>query len=238
MLKISHLHLLSWNTDIGHPLLIIDFVDKIFNRAFFLRQFIFLERSDVLLGCRINGEFPSPYHRSTEGLKKEGFVLVFLCSSHEYLIISFNQSSSGPPRRAILKPTNSRINHASRTEFQSKFKKSINTTLVILWHWKCPQRLERMVTFDLGLKGKYSWDISWGKMSVKDEVVSFSRYYFIPQQIIQSTLHSVLPVGHQTLQQCTSQSMCTCSQGPELKYSENYWDGINWEKLQYVTNWK
>lgn len=117
---------------------------------------------------------------------------------------------------------NSRINHASGTEFQSKFKRSVKTILVIAWHWKGPQRLERMVTFDLGLKGKYSWDISWGEMSVKDEVVSFSRYYFIQEQIIQSTLHSVFPVGHQKLQQCASQSMRTCSQGPELKYTEKY----------------
>ena len=79
-----------------------------------------------------------------------------------------------------------------------------------------------MVTFDLGLKGKYSWDVSWGKIIVMDEVVSFSRYCFIQQQIIQSSLHSVLPVGDQKLQQCTGQTMCTFSQGPELKHNEKY----------------
>lgn len=96
MLKANHLHLLSGNTDIGHPLLIIDFVYKIFDRTFFLRQFIFLERSDVLPGCRINGEFPSPYHRSPEGLKKEDFSWPFSASPMSISLSLLTRAHLGP----------------------------------------------------------------------------------------------------------------------------------------------
>lgn len=120
VLIINKLHWLSWNTAIGHPLLIIDFVNKIFKSIFILGWCIFLLKIRYP-ARKQNGKLQSPHPGPVElePCCKEG-CLWPLCAP-----LFWPPLSCAPkvPLRLRLKPTSPRIALASRPEFRSKFKK-------------------------------------------------------------------------------------------------------------------
>lgn len=172
VLIINKLHWLSWNTAIGHPLLIIDFVNKIFKSIFILGWCIFLLKIRYP-ARKQNGKLQSPHPGPVElePCCKEG-CLWPLCAP-----LFWPPLSCAPkvPLRLRLKPTSPRIALASRPEFRSKFKKK-KQEKPCWWHHEIfpnLQKLEGMVTFDGGLQGKTQLGSSAEQMNVRDEVAPF-----------------------------------------------------------------